>query len=356
LNVVASSSSQCGGALTTLPAPDETPLVWAGAPGFDLSGVSLAAGDTCSFSVPVTAESAGNLTAGAAVSATQTTNNVTESDSYGTGAMLTVRPTATPATVTSAFTPSTVTENGTTTWTVQIANPNTSATLTGLRFLVGMPITTAWIAPEAITGNSCGGTGIANRDIDPDTISGPAVLYRDGSLAPGAMCVITVSMSTEGTFSQVPIPVAVISNEGGDSAVSTATLTSLAPPTTPVPDPTPVPEPKPAPQPTPAPSTPPSNTFTHAKPTLARDGTVSETVMLPGTGTVRLRETWRGKLIASVQKTVKTNKTLTIKLVPNAAARRALRAHRAATLKLSVDYTPAGGHTRTAKLTARTPR
>jgi hypothetical protein len=56
------------------------------------------------------------------------------------------------------------------------------------------------------------------------------------------------------------------------------------------------------------------------------------------------------------KKTVKTNEQLAIKLVPNAAARRALRAHRAATLKLLVAYTPAGGHTRTAKLSARTAR
>ena len=68
------------------------------------------------------------------------------------------------------------------------------------------------------------------------------------------------------------------------------------------------------------------------------------------------RESWRGKLIAHVQKTVKTSEKLTIKLVPSAATRRALKSHPAATLKLSVAYAPAGGQTRTAKLTARTPR
>ncbi len=305
-----------------------------------LSGASLATGSGCSFSVPVTAESAGQLTVGTAVAA----NNSSQGYGYGTTAVLTVPTIATPATVTSAFTPSTVTENGTTIWKVQIANPNTSTTLTNVRFFVGMPISTAYIVPEAIAGNSCGGIGIPYSGLDPHTVSGPSVNYGGGSIAPGAKCVITVTMSPHDTFRQATLPVTVISNEGGASAVSNATLTSLAPSTTSVPDPTPTP------------SKTPSNTFTHTKPKLARNGTITETVKLPGKGTVRLRETWRSRLIAHVQKTVERSEKLTIKLVPSAAARRALKSRRAATLKLSVAYTPAGGQTRTAKLTARTPR
>jgi hypothetical protein len=346
LNVAASSSSQCGGTLTTTPAPDVTPVPSGGAVEATLSGASLATGGGCSFSVPVTAESAGQLTVGTEVAA----NNSSQGYGYGTTAVLTVPTIATPVTVTSAFTPSTVTENGTTIWKVQIANPNTSTTLTDVRFSVGMPISTAYIVPEAIAGNGCGGIGIPYWGLDPHTVSGPSVNYGGGSIAPGAKCVITVTMSPHDTFSQATLPVTVISNEGGASAVSNAALTSLAPSTTSVPDRTPVTDP------TSTASKTPSNTFTHTKPKLARNGTITDTVKLPGKGTVRLRETWRSRLIAHVQKPVETSEKLTIKLVPRAAARRALKSRRAATLKLSVAYTPAGGQPRSAKLTARTPR
>ena len=284
--------------------------------------------------------------------------------------MLTVPATATSAMVTSAFTPSTVAEGGTTTWTVQIANPNTSTTLNGVRFFVAMPITAVYIVPEAMTGTAAGEPASPTEVLTPTRPAAPQSNYGGGSIAPGAQCVITVTMSPHWfPFDQVTLPVTVVSNEGGTSAVSSATLTALAPATTSVPSPpatTSVPSPPattsvPGPPattsvPGPPASTTGSDTFTHTKPNIARNGTITETVKLPGTGTVRLRETWRGKLVAHVQKTVKTGEALTIKLVPSAATRRALKSHRGATVKLSVAYTPAGGQTRTAKLTARTPR
>ena len=75
LNVAASSSSQCGGTLTTTPAPDVTPLPKGGATEVSLSVATLAAGGSCSFSVPVTAESAGQLTVGTSFSASRATND-----------------------------------------------------------------------------------------------------------------------------------------------------------------------------------------------------------------------------------------------------------------------------------------
>jgi hypothetical protein len=255
---------------------------------------------------------------------------------------VTVPATASPATVSSAFLPGTVAENGTTTWVVGIANPNTSTTLTDVRVQSSIPITTAYIVPDAMTDNTCGGSAILYEFPDPLLITTPGVDYGGGSIAPGASCAIAVTMTPEQAFDQAGIGVTVVSNEGGASAVSNATLTSLAPPPASVPGTTP---PKP-----------PSNAFTHTKPKLARDGTITETVKLPGKGTVRLRETWRGKLIAHAQKTVKTGKKLTIKLVPSTATRRALKAHHAATVKLSMAYTPTGGKTRTATLTERTAR
>jgi hypothetical protein len=352
LNVAASSSPQCGGTLKTTPLPRDTFRPdgdrWNGwTYDVTLSGASLTAGGSCIFSVPVIAESAGQMTVGADGWGSTTDDSLRSSN--WTYAVLTVPAIATPASVTSAFTPDTVPDNGTTTWTVQIVNPNTSTTLTDVRFLAWMPVTHIGLTPEAITGDDCGGNGTLVQHVSVATLDSPSVKYRGGSIAPGAQCRITVSMSVDWyPFDQDDVRVTVISNEGGESPVSTARITELAPPEAPVPDPTA--------GPVPTPTKPPSNAFTHTKPKVARDGTITETVKLPAKGIVRLRESWRGKLIAHVQRTVRTSGKVTIKLVPSAATRRALKSHRAATLKLSVAYTPAGGQTRTVKLTARTRR
>lgn len=346
LNVSASSESQCGGTLTTTPAPDVTPAPGGGAVEISLDGGDLPQGGTCSFTVPVIAQSAGQFTVGTVVSLSRITSDGSqENDGYGTDSLLTVTPIAAPATVTSAFTPSAVAENGTTTWTVQIANPNASTALSDVRFFVNIPMIPTYLAPEAITGNSCGGTATTQSFLSPTTVTGPSVDYGGGSIPPGGQCVIAVAMTVRDGPGSTPVPVTVISNEGGTSATATATLTSLAPPAaTPGPS-TPVPR-----------STPrkaPSNTFTSTTPRIGRDATVTETMRVPGKGVVRIRETWRGKLIASAQKTVRTSSKLTIKLVPKPATRRALKSHRGATLKLLVAYTPTGGHTRTIRLTVR---
>jgi hypothetical protein len=356
LNVTASSSPQCGGTLKTTPLARDTMFpygnrVFGWKYQVALSGASLAAGGSCSFSVPVAVESAGQLNVNTWA---QTPANDDGSGGYydSTSSELTVPAIATPASVTTAFAPDTVPDDGTTTWTVQIANPNTSTTLTDVRFVADMPIWTASLSPRAITGDDCGGKPGFQEGVSPATITGPSVSYRGGSLAPGAHCRITVTQHVYWypSFEQAPVGVTVISNEGAKSPVSTATLNKLDPPPTPDPGPTPVPDPAPTP------TKPPSNAFTHAKPRIARDGTITETVKLPAKGTVRLRETWRGRLIAHTHRTVGASKKLTLKLVPGAATRRALASHRAARLKLSVAFTPAGGQTRTVKLTARTPR
>jgi hypothetical protein len=333
LNVASSSSTQCEGTLTTTPAPDVAPLPENSATEVTLSGAYVPAGGSCSFSVPVTAGSAGQLTASTDVNASFETSDVGGDVAYGTSAVLTVPATAAPAAVTSAFTPSTVNVNGTTTWTVRITNPNSSTSLTDVRFYV--PTLGDGLSPGAFAANTCGGTGSVSTV--PIVLGGLELNYGGGTIPPGGSCVISVSNTARAAVHSQQ-PVNVVTNEGGDSRVSDAWFTALAP--------------NPGPTPTKAPS----NRFTRTKPRVASDGTITETVKLPGKGKIRLGETWRGKLIAHVTKTVKTKQKLTIKLVPSASARRALKASRAATLNLSVAYTPTGGKTRTVKLTARTPR
>ena len=255
---------------------------------------------------------------------------------------------ALPATVSSSFSPSTVDANGTTTWTLSITNPNTAASLTDVRFdmgtLVYLPIPTPTtpntpvdISPRAITANTCGGTGTVLETPDPLSATGPGVNYSGGTLAPDATCTISVRMDPGGIYSyhHAPVPVTVLTNEGGASAVSDALLTWIAPLTR---------------------TTPPSDGFIHTKPKVARDGTITETVKLSGSGTLQLRETWRGKLVANTQKAVATARKLTIRLVPGTAVRGAVKAHHDAKLKLKLAFTPTGGNTRTITLTTHTPR
>jgi hypothetical protein len=333
LNVASSSSTQCEGTLTTTPAPDVAPLPENSATEVTLSGAYVPAGGSCSFSVPVTAESAGRLTARTEVNASFETSEVGGGVAYGTSAVLTVPATAAPAAVTSAFTPSTVNVNGTTTWTVAITNPNASIALTGVRFYI--PTLGDGLSPGAFTADTCGGTGSVS--FAPIVFGVSELNYGGGTIPPGGSCVISVSNTARAAVHSQQ-PVNVVTNEGGDSLVSDAWFTARAP------------------NPGPKPTRSPSNRFTLPKPKLARDGRITETVKLPGRGTIRVRETWRGTLIAHVTKTVTTKQKLTIKLVPRASARRALQANHAATLNLSVAYTPTGGKTRTVKLTARTPR
>jgi hypothetical protein len=319
--------------VTTTPAP--LPPIPVSGPSsttlaeIQLSGASVGAGGSCSFSVPVLVQSAGTLTVNTGVPTTGPYAQV----GNATEASVTVPATASPATVASSFSPGTIDANGTTTWTVSIANPNASTTLTDIRFTTRLMITPSYVFlwPEAITSNSCAGSA----SITPGGITTPVpnVNYGGGTLAPGATCTITVTITPRGAaFAQLPVPVTVMSNQGGTSAVSTATLTSLAP----------------------HPSLP-SDAFTHGKPKVAAGGVISEALRLPGEGTVRLRESWRGKLIAHIQKSVTRGRKLTIKLVPRRAVRSSLRSHHGAKLKLSMTYTPAGGKARRITHTVRTP-
>jgi hypothetical protein len=344
LNVAASSSSECGGMLTTTPAPQPVPptggLGTPGSPEIQLSGASVAAGGSCSFSLPVLVQGAGSYSVTVGPSDSGTYSIVPNAAT----ASLIVPATASAATVMSAFTPSTVVEPGTSTsavgttsWSVVITNPNPSTALTDVRFLIVTPITSDGMLPEAITGNSCGGIGEV-VGFSPGLALSPGVDYGGGSLAPGARCAVTVTMSIGYPFEPASLPVTIVSNEGGASGASTATVTAV------------VPERSTGPVRTP------SNVFTTAPPKVARDGTISLSVTLPGRGTIELRETWKGRLIADVKRTVKTKKTLTITLAPNASIRRMLTLQRAAQVKLSVAYTPTGGKTRTVTVTGRTQR
>ncbi|MBZ5555371.1 MAG: DUF11 domain-containing protein [Acidobacteriia bacterium] len=188
-----------------------------------LSGATLAASTSCTFSVDVTGTTAGtkNNTTGAVTS--------TEGGTGGTAsASLAV---VAPPTITKAFGASNITLNGTTTLTFTINNPSTNTiVLSGIAFTDTFPAGLQVAATPGAVSN-CGGTFTANAGAGSVSLTG-------GNLAPGAAksgrstavvpstCVLTVNVT--GTSSGVlnNTTGAVSSTQSGPGATSnTATLT-----------------------------------------------------------------------------------------------------------------------------------
>jgi fimbrial isopeptide formation D2 family protein len=203
LTVANATSTVCGGTLTTT-APT----------GIALSGATIAVGGQCQFNVTVTGAASGQYT--------NTTGAVTSTNG-GTGntasANLTV---ASAATVTKQFGALKIPLNGTTSLTINITNPNTNVSLTGLSFTDSLPAGLVVATPNNLN-NTCGGTATA-------TAGSGAVSLSGGTLAASASC--TVSVNVQGTTAGDKInSVVVSSTEGGASPAASATVTVVAPPT-----------------------------------------------------------------------------------------------------------------------------
>jgi uncharacterized repeat protein (TIGR01451 family) len=203
LTVANATATVCGGTLTTT-APT----------GITLSGATINTNSQCQFSVTVTGAASGQYT--------NTTGAVTSTNG-GTGntasANLTV---ASPATVTKSFGATKIPLNGTTSLTINITNPNSNVSLTGLSFTDSLPAGLV-IAATPNLSNTCGGTATA-------TPGSGAVSLSGGTLASSASC--TVSVNVQGTTAGDKInSVQVTSTEGGTSTTASASITVVAPPT-----------------------------------------------------------------------------------------------------------------------------
>ena len=180
----------------------------AGSNSISLSGASLAANGSCTFSVNVVGTAAGVLV--------NTTGAITSTEG-GTGGTATDTITVVgPATLTKEFEPSTIQLTETTTLTFTMTNPNSTVTLTGLGFTDTLPDGLFVADPNGLT-STCNGTVVA--------VPGSTVItYSGGSLTAGASCTFSVTIQALTFGTKLNTTSTISSNEGGAGSAATATL------------------------------------------------------------------------------------------------------------------------------------
>ncbi len=198
----------CTGTITATP----------GSGSISLSGGTLAASGSCSFSVNVT---------GAGFGVKNNTTSAIMSTEGGTGttsntATLTV---VAPPTISKAFGASSIPFGGTTSLTFTINNPNTTVALTGIAFSDTL-VAGLMVATPPGASNTCGGMLTATAG------SSSVSLSAGGPLAAGGSCMISVNVlgTTLGLKSNTTG--AISSTEGGTGTTSnTASVTVMPAPT-----------------------------------------------------------------------------------------------------------------------------
>jgi Subtilase family len=142
-----------------------------------LSGVSLPASGTCTYSVAVTGSTAGIWT--------NTTTNITSVEGgaggVGTANLIVVAP----ASISKSFGSVSIPVGDSTPLTFTIANPNNAVTLNGIAFTDTLPSGLRVSTPSTVTG-SCGG-GLITATAGSSTIS-----LGGASLSPGSSCTFSV--------------------------------------------------------------------------------------------------------------------------------------------------------------------
>ncbi len=180
-----------------------------------LTGGSIPVSSTCSFSVTVTGNVAGQYT--------NTTGSVSSTNG-GTGNTATANlSVAAPPTITKAFSLGAIALNGTAALNLTVTNPNSgSQGLSGISFTDNLPAGLVVATPNGL-GGTC------------STVSAPAsgtsITLSGGSLAAGTSCSITVAVKGIAAGAQLNTTGAISATESGAGATSnTATLVVVAQP------------------------------------------------------------------------------------------------------------------------------
>ena len=201
LMVATSSSSTCGGTLTTtLPT------------GIVLSGATIAPNSQCVFSVPVTGAASGNYT--------NTTGNVSSTNG-GTGNSATANLiVATPPAIAKAFNPSTIANGATTLLTFTLTNPPANLfALTGVGFSDTLPLGLTLLSSST---NTCGGT--------LTTTSPRSILFSGGTIAVNSQCSFSVTVTGVVSGNYTNTTGSVSSTNGGTGLAASANLVVASPP------------------------------------------------------------------------------------------------------------------------------
>ncbi len=189
----------------------------AGSGSVSLSGATIAASGTCTFSVNVTGNVAGL--------AENTTGNVSSANGgTGSGAIASVNVIA-PPTFSKSFGTPTIPLNGTTSLSFHVFNPNPNQTLTGIGYTDTLPSGLVVATPNGLTSSNCtGGTITATAGTGSVSLSG-------ASLPATEPCNVTINVTGTTSGVQNNVTSAITSTEGGSGGTASASITVVAPPT-----------------------------------------------------------------------------------------------------------------------------
>lgn len=182
--------------------------------------------DTCSFSVDVTAASAGTYVNTVTQSIGGSSAIVSNNGNNGSATLVVAAPL--PPSIAKAFNPASIPVNGTSVLTLTITNPAANtASLTGVAVTDNLPAGLVVATPDNLT-NDCGGSATAAPGSGVVSLTG-------GTIAANGVCAVTlnVTATAAGTYSNTTD--AVTSTNGGAGNTASATLSVLSTATVPVP-------------------------------------------------------------------------------------------------------------------------
>jgi hypothetical protein len=200
-----SLSGSCGGGTIT---------ATAGSGAVSLTGATIAAGTSCTFSVSVIGANPGVST---------NTTGAVSSTNGGTGNTATANLTvATPPSITKAFGAASVGLAGSTSLTFTISNPNASIALAGAAFTDALPAGLVVATPNGLTGTCGTGTITAVAGSTSVTLVG-------GTIATSGKCSFAVNVTAVAAGNQVNTTGSISATNGGTGNTATASINVLAP-------------------------------------------------------------------------------------------------------------------------------
>ncbi|MFC6015609.1 ice-binding family protein [Plantactinospora solaniradicis] len=196
-------SGSCGGGTIT---------ATAGSGNISLTGATLPAGGSCTFSVDVT-----GTTSGTKVNTSSPVDSTQSGPGIPASASVTVAP-ATPATISKAFGDVVIEADGTTSLSFTLANPNTSTTLTGVEFTDALPAGLVVATPNGLSGSCGGGTITATAGSGNISLTG-------ATLPAGGSCTFSVNVTGTTSGTKVNTSSPVDSTQSGPGTPAAASIT-----------------------------------------------------------------------------------------------------------------------------------
>jgi hypothetical protein len=189
----------------------------AGSSTISLSGATLDAGTSCTFSVDVTGTTAGIYTnTTGSISSTETGPNATASG-YGTASLTVVAPPV----INKTFGTTNLITNQSTSLTFTITNPNSATSLTGVGFTDTLPAGLVVATPNGLAGGCGSGSITATQSTNTISLSG-------ATLTGGSSCTFSVNVTGISTGTKTnTVPVTSTNGCTGNTASATVIVRNL---------------------------------------------------------------------------------------------------------------------------------